>query len=109
MSIQPAWQQTLAFFDTPVVVEPSAGQLTSDAGLLPFRQLDEHLGLTQAFAAVLDDPRDPDRIEHTVLEMVRARVYGILAGYADHPAHQEFLAWVRPRLTARAVVDSEVG
>ena len=87
MSIQPAWQQTLAFFDLPVVVEPSAGQLTSDEGLLPFRQLDEQLGLTQAFAAVLDDPRDPDLIEHTVLDMVRARVYGILAGYADQNDH----------------------
>lgn len=87
MSIQPAWQQTLDFFGTPVVIEPSAGQLTSDAGLLPFRQLDEQLGLTQAFAAVLDDPRDPDLIDHPVLEMVRSRVYGILAGYADQNDH----------------------
>jgi len=30
----------------PVVVEPSAAQVFSDAGLLPFRQLDEHLGLS---------------------------------------------------------------
>ena len=87
MSIQPAWQHTLDFFGTPVVVEPSAGQLTSDAGLLPFRQCDEQLGLTRAFAAVLDDPRDPDLIEHPVLEMVRSRVYGILAGYADQNDH----------------------
>ena len=61
--------------------------LTSDAGLLPFRQLDEQLGLTRAFAAALDDPRDPDRVEHTVLEMVRCRIYGILAGYADQNDH----------------------
>jgi hypothetical protein len=30
-----------------------------------------------------------------------------LAAYTVHPAHQEFLAWVRPRLAARAVVDYE--
>jgi hypothetical protein len=33
-----------------------------------------------------------------------------LAGYqayVDHPVHQEFLAWVKPRLAGRAVVDSE--
>src|SRR6185369_6088098 len=87
MSIQPAWQHTLDFFGTPIVIEPSAGLLSSDAGLLPFRQLDERLGLTRDFAAVLNDPRDPDLIEHTNLEMVRSRVYGILAGYEDQNDH----------------------
>src|SRR5437879_5008910 len=87
MSIQPVWQQTFDFFGTPIVIEPSAGMLTSDAGLLPFRQFDEQLGLTHAFAAVLNDPRDPDLIDHPVLEMVRCRVYGILAGYADQNDH----------------------
>jgi Transposase DDE domain group 1 len=87
MSIQPVWHETLDFFGTPLVVEPAAGQLSSDAGLLPFRQLDERLGLTRDFATVLDDPRDPDLLQHTTLEMVRSRVYGILAGYADQNDH----------------------
>jgi len=30
-----------------------------------------------------------------------------LRDYQEHPAHVQFLAWVRPRLTARAVVDLE--
>lgn len=30
-----------------------------------------------------------------------------LASYAEHPAHQEFGAWLRPRLAARTVVDVE--
>jgi hypothetical protein len=87
MSIQPDWQETLDFFGTPLVLEPSAGQLSSDAGLLPVRQLDERLGLTQSFATVLNDPRDPNLLEHTTLEMVRSRVYGILAGYEDQNDH----------------------
>jgi len=37
---------------------------------------------------------------HDSLEELRA--------YQGHPAHEEFGAWVRPRLTARAVVDAEV-
>ena len=37
------------FTSKPIEVEPSAAQLTSDAGLLPIRQLDEKLGLTQQF------------------------------------------------------------
>ncbi len=47
-------------FDTskPVVVEPSTAQISSDAGLLLFRQLDEQLGVTEQLAAALDDPRD---------------------------------------------------
>jgi Transposase DDE domain group 1 len=87
MSIQPAWQHALDFFDVPLLVEPSDGQLSSDAGLLPIRQFDEHIGLTQAFAGALNDPRDPDLIEHPLLEMVRSRVYGILADYEDQNDH----------------------
>lgn len=92
MSIQPVWQESFDFFATPVVMEPAAGQLSSDAGLLPFRQLDERLGLSRAFAAVLNDPRDPNLIEHTNLEMVRSRVYGILAGYEDQNDHDTLRA-----------------
>jgi len=87
MSIPAAWSQVLDFFGTPLVIEPSAGQLSGDAGLLPIRQFDQRIGLTRAFAAALDDPRDPDLTEHTFLEMVRSRVYGILAGYADQNDH----------------------
>jgi hypothetical protein len=51
--------------------------------LLPLRQFAERVGVTQAFAETLDDPRDVPLVEHTFLEMVRSRVYGILAGYED--------------------------
>jgi hypothetical protein len=83
MSIPAAWPQVLDFFGTLPVNEPSAGQLSGDAGLLPIRQFDQRIGLTQAFTDALDDPRDPDLTEHSFLEMVRSRVYGIRAGYAD--------------------------
>lgn len=88
MSIQPAVQLTFDFLSKlPVVVQTSPGQLSSDAGLLPFRQLDERIGLTQSFAAALDDPRASQQVDHTFLEMTRARVYGILAGYEDQNDH----------------------
>jgi hypothetical protein len=87
MSIQLAWPQALDFFGIPLVIEPSAGRLSGDAGLLPVRQFDDRIGLTRAFADALDDPRDPGLAAHTVLEMVRSRVYGILAGYADQNDH----------------------
>ena len=92
MSIQPAWQRTFDFFELPVVIEPSRATLSSDAGLLPVRQFDERIGLTRAFTDALDDPRDPGLTEHTFLEMVRSRVYGILADYADRNDHDTLRA-----------------
>jgi hypothetical protein len=87
MDSQGVWPQSFSFFSQkPVVVQVGSSYLTSDAGLLPIRQLDEHLGLTEQFAAALLDPR-PGRTEHSFLEMTRARVYGILAGYEDQNDH----------------------
>ena len=87
MSVPGGWPQVLDFFGTPLGIEPSPGQLSSDAGLLPLRQFDQRIGLTRAFAEALDVPRDPDLTEHSFLEMFRSRVYGILAGYADQNDH----------------------
>ena len=88
MIIQSAWQLSLDFFPKKaVVVGPKTSQLTSDAGLLPIRQFDERIGLTAQFAAALHDPRRQDSTEHTFAEMVRMRVYGILADYADQNDH----------------------
>jgi Transposase DDE domain group 1 len=92
MSVPAAWPQVLDFFGTPLVIEPSAGPLSGDAGLLPIRQFDERIGLTRTFADFLDDPRDPDLTEHPFVEMVRSRVYGILAGYEDQNDHDTLRA-----------------
>lgn len=88
VSIQTAWQATFDFWDElPIVVEPSAARLTSDAGLLPLRQFDEHIGLTRQVAQALEDPRDPELCDHSFLEMVRSRIFGILAAYEDQNDH----------------------
>jgi hypothetical protein len=86
--VQSEWQLSFDFFGSrPVVVEPSAARVSSDAGLLPIRQLDERLGLTRQFAAALQDRRRAAFVQHSFLEMVRARIYGILADYADQNDH----------------------
>ena len=71
----------------PVEIEVSPAPLTSDAGLLPVRQLDQHIRLTEQFAAALDDRRDPALTRQSLLSMVRQRVYGILADYEDQNDH----------------------
>lgn len=88
MDQQSVFQVTLNFFDAKsIVIEPTAGQLTTDAGLLPFRQLDEQIGLTRGFAGALTDARAAVQVDHSFLEMVRMRAYGILADYPDQNDH----------------------
>jgi len=85
---RPAARFAFDFFEPlPIQIEVSDAPLSSDAGLLPLRQFDQRIGLTQQLAAVLDDPRHPDLIEHSFAEMVRMRIFGILAGYQDQNDH----------------------
>src|SRR5512135_1215005 len=71
----------------PVEIEVSPAPLSSDAGLLPVRQFDQRIRLTEQFTAALDDPRDPTLTQQSLLTMVRQRIYGILADYADQNDH----------------------
>jgi hypothetical protein len=86
MSLQGVWSECLGFHaQKSLVVENSGGRLSSDAGLLVVREFDERVGLTERFAAVLNDRRrDP---EHSFVSMVRQRIYGIIAGYEDQNDH----------------------
>lgn len=60
-----------------------AGPISSDGGLLLLRQADRRLGLTEALAQALPDWREKRRVEHSDLELIRQRIYGICAGYED--------------------------
>jgi DDE family transposase len=70
----------------------SGGDITSDGGVLLLRQIDRRLGLTEAMAKVLPDPRDPARCEHRRVDLIRQRVYGLALGYEDVNDHQT-LRW----------------
>lgn len=59
------------------------GSLTSDAGLLLLREFDHRFRLTDDLAGAYADPRRADRIEHSILALLRQRVYQIVAGYED--------------------------
>ncbi len=69
----------------PVIVQQSAGQISSDAGLLPIRQFDQRWGYTARMAECLHDA-NPSR-EQSLESMLRQRIFGILAGYEDCNDH----------------------
>jgi len=87
MMIRTVDQMSFGFFGKPVVVKTCEAALTADAGLLPIREFDQRLGLTEQFAAALNDPRDQRSVAHGLLEMVRMRIFGILADYPDQNDH----------------------
>ena len=59
------------------------GQLSSDAGMILLKDIDDHLGLTHDLAAVLSDPRDARRVKFTLHDLLKQRVFQIAAGYED--------------------------
>jgi hypothetical protein len=88
MSLQSVAQLSFGFLPSlPIKIEISPALLSSDAGLLPVREFDERIGLTEQFAKALSDERDPSWTEQSILVMVRQRIYGIIADYADQNDH----------------------
>jgi len=65
----------VARFDTP--------HASSDGGAILLKSVDTHLGLTKRLAGCLVDARQPGKIRHQTLELIRQRVFGIACGYAD--------------------------
>jgi hypothetical protein len=70
-----------------VVAEFDGGDVSSDGGVLLLRQLERRLGLLQQAASVLSDPRDPERITHSVADMLKQRVFALCQGYEDLNDH----------------------
>ena len=66
-----------------IIARFDGGSLSSDGGLLALREVEERLGLARRLAACIDDPRAPDRIRHSLADMLRFRLLMIAAGYED--------------------------
>lgn len=63
------------------------GSMSSDAGVMLLAETDRKIGLTQAAAHHIADPRNPLLITHAVRDMLRQRIYGLALGWEDLNDH----------------------
>src|SRR3954454_16379550 len=95
-------------FDPRLKLEFHGSRVTSDAGLLPVRDLDDALGLTDLAGEALADTKTVQNSRHTLIAQLRQSVFGRLAGYedvndADRLGRDPAMRWV---IGGRAVTQS---
>ena len=67
-------------FDRRLMLEFRGAKITTDAGLLAVRELDEMMGLTDMAAALIVEGRMGKNIQHRIPGLLRQSVYARLAG-----------------------------
>ena len=66
-----------------VVAAFDGGKVTTDGGGLLLREVDQKFRFIERYADCFTDHRDPDLIEHSLVELLRQRVFGMCLGYGD--------------------------
>src|SRR5450755_1795895 len=66
-----------------IVARFDGGTISSDGGALLLRQTDKRLNLLPRLAECFLDGRNQEQVEHSVLEMLSQRIYGLALGYED--------------------------
>ncbi len=67
----------------PLVAAFDQSHASSDGGAILLKGIDTQWGLTRRLAACLADDRQPGKVQHQTLELLRQRLFGLACGYAD--------------------------
>jgi hypothetical protein len=78
-----------AHFSRQVVARFDGARMTTDGGALLLRAVDRKIGLLKRVAACFTDARDPERVEHSLSELLAQRIYALALGYEDLNDHEE--------------------
>ncbi len=70
-------------FGKPVVARFDGGALSSDAGVLVLREVEQRLDVAERLAGCIADPRAQNQVVHGLADMIRFRMLMISAGYED--------------------------
>ncbi len=69
--------------DKPIIARFDQPHASSDGGAILLKGIDTQLQLTKRVAGCLADGRQPGKVRHQTLELVRQRIFGLTCGYAD--------------------------
>jgi hypothetical protein len=72
-----------------IVARFDGGTISSDGGAMLLRQTDRRLNLLPRLAECFLDGRSQSHVEHSVLEMLSQRIYGLALGYEDINDHEQ--------------------
>jgi hypothetical protein len=72
-----------------IVADFDGGTITSDAGGLLLREVEQKFGIVRQFARCFTDHRNEDQLEFSVEELLLQRVMGLALGYEDLNDHDQ--------------------
>jgi len=72
-----------------VVAAFDGGKVSTDAGGLLLREVEDKFRFLEQFSRCFTDHRDADLVEHTLPELIKQRVFGICLGYEDLNDHDQ--------------------